>query len=810
MERKDEELKIETGLRDAYLEYAMAVITDRALPDVRDGLKPVQRRILQSMLDLGIGPRTAFMKSARIVGHCMGNYHPHGDSAIYESLVRMARWYSYRYPLVKGQGNFGSLDGDPAAAMRYTESRGTKISQELLADINLETVSFKENYDGKGEEPEVLPAKFPNLICNGAIGIAVGMACSIPPHNLSEVVKALKLLIDEPDTTFEKLLEIVKGPDFPTGGEILKTDDFTKGYSGDRGIVVVRGKVDIEQKGNKTRLLIVELPYLVRRDVVKSELNDLKNGELKESISHIIDESDKRGQRIAVYLKKGEDPRVVLNTLYERTSIQTGFSLMFTALVDGKPRILNLKEVLEYYLKHRGTVIRNRTRHLLAKDKARIHDLEGLRIASQHIEEVVKLVRKLKGSDEASKRLQKKYKMTERQASVVLGMRIGQLTRIEKDKIDEEHGFLMKRVDEYEKLLASNTKIAEVVKSELDDLDKQFGDKRRTKVAGEYVKLAKSDFVQSEDVVVTVSNSGYVKRMPIDTYRRQNRGGKGVKGADVKDGDFVKNIFVANTHDYLLLFTKKGMVHWLRVYDIPSMSRNSRGRAFGNLVDFDDGDELASVLSVKKFEGNVVLATKNGVVKRMDLSLLSKPRRGGIKAVGLRNKDIVVGAEVTSGDCSLSLSTSKGMAIRFYEVKLRKIGRTGIGVRGVRLNKGDKVKSLVVLGKDDLMTVTSNGCGKKTPVDRYRPQARGGKGVANVKLLDSCFVVGSSNCSDGDDLILVTKKGKVVRMQAKSVRRTTGRNTSGSRLVRLDKGDSVASFVLVNTQEMAGKELRSK
>ena len=792
---------VEDGVKDSYLQYAMSVITERALPDVRDGLKPVQRRIVVTMRDLGLGPRSGFSKSARIVGHCMGHYHPHGDTSIYDSLVRMARDYNLRYPIVQGQGNLGSLDGDPPAAMRYTEARSTRISSELLEDIALETVDYKPNYDGKNTEPVVLPSRFPNLLCNGAIGIAVGMACSIPPHNVGEIVDALLRIIKKPSVKTKELLKYVKGPDFPTGGIVLGSDEMKKGYCTGHGAVIVRAKAVVEKHKAKERIVITELPFMVRRDIVKASLRDLMAGDLKKSISDVRDETDRKGQRLVVDVRRGENAESLLNVLYEKTSLQSRVSMLFTVLDGGVPKVLDLKQLLVRFLSHRVDVVRRRTVCLLGKDEVRMHELEGLRIAIENLDDVIELIRSEKKTSVAGKKLMKKYGMTDVQVKVVLATRLEQLTGLEIEKVKEEHTKLRKRIKEYKEILRKKKLVLAIISKELKELKKTYGKERRTEIAGNYVRMSKRDFIPSEDVVVVATNSGYIKRMPMSTYRRQRRGGKGVTTANMKKGDFVSRIFVANTHHYLLLFTNKGMVHWLRVYDVPQMGRTSRGRALVNLVGLESDEEVTSILSVDEFDKRYVfMATRSGNVKRVTLKSFSSLRKKGIKAIGLASKDRLVGAVLTRGKQQVSLATEKGKAIRFKEKDVRSMGRGAKGVRGIRLADKDHVTGLVVVDDGELLCVTSGGYGKRTPFSNYRTQSRGGRGVYCMKC-GAAKVIGTALFNDANDMVLVTKKGKVVRIPVKSVNVTAGRNTRGVRLVRLDGKDKVVSFAEVQKDE---------
>ena len=802
---------IEEGVKDAYLQYAMSVIIDRALPDVRDGLKPVQRRIIYSMQDLGLTARGSFLKTVRIVGHCMGNYHPHGDSSIYETLVRMARDFNLRYPLVHGQGNFGSIDGDPPAAMRYTEARSTEMTSEMLSDIRLETVDFRVNYDGKNMEPSVLPSRFPNLLCNGSIGIAVGMACSIPPHNLSEVCDALIQIIDQPETLLEDILQIIKGPDFPTGGRICTTESLTEGYYTGRGSALVQARAHIEEtKVGKKSIIVTELPYQVRRDTIKQTISDLVNGGTVKGISDVRDESGRDGQRLVIELKRGEDANVVLNNLYEHSQLQSTFSIINIALVNGRPQTLNLKQLLELYRDHRIEVIRRRTHHLLTQAEERAHELEGLKIALANLDEVIETIRASDSPAQAMERLRDQFELSEKQANTILGMRLQQLTALEVEKIDKEYRELIEKIEEYRSILENRQLVLNLIKEDLADLKEKYGDERRTEIVGEYVKLDKADLIVEENVVVTISNAGYIKRMPIYTYRQQHRGGKGVTGGNMKEDDFSRHLFIANTHDYILFFSNMGKVHWLKVYDIPNLSRTARGRALPNIIQFEPGETFTSMLPVHKFDDRfVVMATRQGIIKRTALSNFSRPMRGGIRALSLGPDDVLIGAELTSGEQELMLATANGLAIRFGEQDVRNMGRTARGVKGITLRQGDTVTDLiVVVDEASVLTVCENGYGKRTSFDGYRRQSRGGIGIINIKTTErNGQVVDMMSVKDDEDLMMVTLTGMIVRVSVRDIS-IIGRNTQGVRMIRLKPEDRLVSVARIphEEQEKNGEE----
>ena len=798
------DMLIEEGVKDAYLQYAMSVIIDRALPDVRDGLKPVQRRIIYSMQDLGLTARGSFLKTVRIVGHCMGNYHPHGDSSIYETLVRMARDFNLRYPLVHGQGNFGSIDGDPPAAMRYTEARSTEMTSEMLSDIRLETVDFRVNYDGKNMEPSVLPSRFPNLLCNGSIGIAVGMACSIPPHNLSEVCDALIQIIDQPETLLEDILQIIKGPDFPTGGRICTTESLTEGYYTGRGSALVQARAHIEEtKVGKKSIIVTELPYQVRRDTIKQTISDLVNGGTVKGISDVRDESGRDGQRLVIELKRGEDANVVLNNLYEHSQLQSTFSIINIALVNGRPQTLNLKQLLELYRDHRIEVIRRRTHHLLTQAEERAHELEGLKIALANLDEVIETIRTSDSPDQAMQRLRDQFELSEKQAKTILGMRLQQLTALEVEKIDKEYRELIEKIEEYRSILENPQFVLNLIKEDLADLKEKYGDERRTEIVGEYVKLGKADFIVEENVAVTISNAGYIKRMPIYTYRQQQRGGKGVTGGNMKEDDFSRHLFIANTHDYILFFSNKGKVHWLKVYDIPNLSRTARGRALPNIIQFEPGETFTSMLPVHKFDERfVVMATRQGIIKRTALSNFSRPMRGGIRALSLGQDDVLIGAELTSGEQELMLATANGLAIRFGEQDVRNMGRSARGVKGITLRQGDTVTDLIAVADEaSVLTVCENGYGKRTSFEEYRRQSRGGIGIINIKTTErNGKVVDMMSVKDDEDLMMVTLTGMIVRVSVRDIS-IIGRNTQGVRMIRLKPEDRLVSVARIPHEE---------
>jgi DNA gyrase subunit A len=761
------------------------------------------------MQDLNLGPRTGFLKTARIVGQCMGNYHPHGDAAIYDTLVRMARDFNLRYPLVDGQGNFGSIDGDPPAQMRYTEARSTDITMELLADIRMDTVDFQPNYDARNLEPTVLPSRFPNLLCNGSLGIAVGMACSIPPHNLNEVADALVRLIDEPDVSIFELMDIVKGPDFPTGGRLLASESLQRGYLYGRGAALIQAKAHIEEpKSGKECIVFTELPYQVRRDTVRESLANLvNNGELK-GISDVRDESDRNGQRLVVELRRGENPQVVLNTLYELSPLQSTFSIILIALVNGRPQTLNLKQLLEAHRDHRVSVIRRRTQHLLTKAEERAHELEGLKTALSNLDEVIATIRGSADPDTARQTLKKRFDLTDKQAVAILGMRLQHLTGLEVEKIDKEYRELIEKIAQYRSILENRQLVLNLIKEDMADLKSKYGDERRTEIVGEYVRLTPEDLITEENVAVVVSNAGYIKRMPLSAYRQQRRGGMGVTGADMKEGDFVRHLFVASTHDYILLFSNRGKVYWLKVYDIPQLSRTSRGRALPNLIDVEPEETFTSMLPVDKFDDRFVfMATRKGYVKRTPLANFSRPLRCGIRAISLEDDDALIGVELTSGNQEVMLATSGGYAIRFPEADARSMGRTARGVWGIRMRDGDRVTDLIVVSPEaTALTVCENGFGKRTSFDEYPTQGRGGLGVINIRTSDrNGNLVNMMAVREDEDLMIVSQTGMIVRVPMASIS-VIGRNTQGVRLIRLKPGDKVVSAAQVPHEEQEADE----
>jgi len=796
---------IEDEMRDSYISYAMSVIVGRALPDVRDGLKPVHRRILYAMRELNLEHNKPYKKCARIVGDCLGRYHPHGDTAVYDALVRMAQDFSLRYTLVEGQGNFGSVDGDAPAAMRYTEARFERITDWMLQDIDKDTVRFNPNFDETLEEPAILPAVIPNLLVNGSSGIAVGMATNIPPHNLKEVCDAACVLIDNPEAEIKELMKYVKGPDFPTGGIIRGKEGIKSAYTTGRGILKIHAKASVEeQKSGKETIVISELPYQVNKASLITTMANLVRDKKIEGISDIRDESDKDGIRVVIELKRGENAQVVLNNLYKHTQMQETFGIIMLALVKGRPQVLNLKQLLQNYVEHRKNIVIRRTKFDLNKAQNRAHILEGLKIALDHLDKIIKLIKQSKNPQVAKEGLMKKFDLSERQATAILEMQLQRLTALERNKIEEEYLELIKKIAFYKAILESEKKILEIIKKEIVELKEKFGDERRTELLAETEELAIEDLIAEEDMVITISHADYIKRLPVGAYRKQKRGGRGVTAADIKEEDFIEHLFIASTHDFILFFTNKGRVHWVKVHEIPQTSRQARGKAIINLLQLGQGETISAYIPVREFkEGSyLVLTTKSGLIKKTDLSAFSNPRKGGIIALTLAGDDELIGVKLTDGHKELFLATRDGKAIRFSEDDVRDMGRAAKGVHGIRVGKKDVVIAVEVVEKDaTLLTITENGFGKRTDFSEYRQQSRGGKGIINIKTTKkNGQVVGARSVTDKDEFMLITEKGMIVRCAIKGVR-TTGRSTQGVRLMKLGSGDKVSSIARVVAEE---------
>ncbi|MCX5901647.1 MAG: DNA gyrase subunit A [Proteobacteria bacterium] len=795
-------IDIDAEMQQSYLDYAMSVIVGRALPDARDGLKPVHRRILFAMHDMGLESSKSYKKSARVVGDVIGKYHPHGDSAVYDAIVRMAQDFSMRNPLVDGQGNFGSMDGDPPAAMRYTEVRMTKIAGELLADIEKETVDFSTTYDGTLEEPTVLPAKVPNLLLNGSSGIAVGMATNIPPHNLVELCDGLVALIHNPEMTIDELMQIIPGPDFPTGAFIYGREGIDSAYRTGRGILKMRAKAFIEkkQKGDKESIVISEIPFQVNKARLIEKIAELVQEKKIEGIADIRDESDREGVRVVIDLKKDEISRVILNNLYKHTQMESAFGIIFLAIVDGKPMVLTLKEMLEHFVAFRKEVITKRTVFDLRKAEARAHILEGLKIALDHIDEIVQLIRNSASPAEAKVNLLSRFGLTDIQAQAILEMRLQRLTGLERDKINDEYLDIIKLIERLRQILDNERLVQELIVEELQEIKEKYGNKRRTEIVPTSKEISIEDMIIEEQMVVTVSNSGYIKRNPVSLYRTQLRGGKGVTGMITKEEDIVETVFVASTHDYILVFTDKGKVYWIKTYEIPQASRAARGKAIVNLLNLASGENIAAVLPVSNFEGGgfIVMATRNGTIKKTELSAYSNPRANGIIAITIDEGDRLIAVNVTDGNREIFLGSKMGMAIRFKEENVRSMGRTATGVRGIALEKDDEVVAMEVLrGDATMLSITERGYGKRSNIAEYRRQSRGGKGIITIKTDErNGNVVGIKQVMEEDNIMIITSKGKLIRIDMKNIS-IIGRNTKGVRLINVEEGERVVGVTKV-------------
>ncbi len=802
---------IEDEMRASYIDYAMSVIVGRALPDVKDGLKPVHRRILYTMHEMGLAHNKPFKKSARVVGDVLGKYHPHGDMAVYDAMVRMVQEFSLRYPLINGQGNFGSIDGDSPAAMRYTEVRLSQITQDMLGDINKHTVDFTPNYDGSLSEPVILPARLPNLLINGSSGIAVGMATNIPPHNLGEIIDGVVMLIENPEAEITDLMKVIKGPDFPTGALIFGKKGIRDAYMTGRGSIKLRAKAEIEEvKGGKEVIVVDELPYQVNKANLIEAIANLVKSKKVEGISEIRDESDRRGLRIIIEIKKGENAQVILNQLYKHTQLTTTFGVIMLGLVDNVPRILNLKEVLHQYLEHRKEIVYRRTKFELEKAEARAHILSGLLIALENLDKVVKIIRRSKDVETARNALMTNFALTRIQAQAILDMRLHQLTALERKKIEDEHKELLKTIKELKSILASPKKILEIIKQEILEIKEKYGDARRTKIVARAVELDIEDLISEEDVVVTISHAGYIKRLELNTYRTQKRGGRGITGMTTREEDFLENIFISSTHSYVLFFSNLGRLYWLKVYEIPEAARTARGKAIVNLLRLSSsGEYITAMIPVRSFEAEnekeeqyLMMITRKGVVKKTPLKSYSNPRPSGIIAIKLQQGDSLVDVKLTNGKHEMIIGTKKGLAIKFKEQDVRPMGRVAKGVRGMKMGKGDEVIGMEsVIPGDTILTVCEEGYGKRTEEEEYRLQRRGGKGVINIRTSKrNGDVVGLKLVKDEDDIILITARGVVVRQNVKFIR-TIGRNTQGVRLLKLDEGDKLVSLTRVPKEE---------
>ncbi|MHC4714668.1 MAG: DNA gyrase subunit A [Planctomycetota bacterium] len=773
----------------------MSVIVARALPDARDGLKPSQRRILVAMNDLNLGPRSKHRKCAKIAGDTSGNYHPHGEQVIYPTLVRLAQDFVMRYPLIHGQGNFGSIDGDPPAAMRYTEARMSQFAMLMLGDLEKDTVDFAPNYDETRKEPSVLPSKFPNLLANGSSGIAVGMSTSIPPHNLSELCNALVKVIDNPDISVEKIMKILPGPDFPTGALICGRKGIVQAYKTGRGNVTVRARAHVEQvKGGKKNIVFTEIPYQLNRDLIIERIAHAVNSGAIKGVADVRNESDREGSRLVVELQRGENEQIVLNLLYKRTHLQTTYSIILLALDHGRPRPMSIKDMLLAYRDHRIEVIRRRTMYLLDRAEARAHIVEGLRIAVANIDEVVAIIKKSRDVDTARTRLIKRFKLTEIQANAILDMRLARLTGLEVKKLEAEYKELKEKIADYKAILADENLVLDIIREDLHEMREKYGDARRTEIIGEVGDFSMEDLIAEENVAVVISHEGYIKRMPLSSYRRQHRGGKGITGADAKEGDFTEQLFIASTHDYILFFTDNGMVHWRKVYDIPQLGRTARGRAMVNLLNLSSRRQITSTIPVRIFDDRqLVMVTRKGIVKKTALSAYGNPRSAGIIAINLDKGDRLVSVFLTRGNDEIIFASRGGKAIRFSETQLRSQGRATRGVKGMSLKKGDYVVGAVTADDDDtLLTVSENGFGKRTTAGEYRTQNRGGKGLINIQTTQrNGKVVSVLAVHDDEEIMVLTTGGMIMRTPVKKIS-SIGRNTQGVRIIRLNKGDKVA------------------
>jgi DNA gyrase subunit A len=797
---------IEDEMRQSYMDYAMSVIIGRALPDVRDGLKPVHRRILYAMYDMGNAWNTPYKKSARVVGDVIGKYHPHGDVAVYDTIVRMAQDFSMRYLLVDGQGNFGSIDGDPPAAMRYTEIRMAQVAGEILADIEKETVDFAPNYDDSLKEPTVLPSRIPNLLINGASGIAVGMATNIPPHNLGEVVNGLVAMVEKPDITTKELMKHIPGPDFPTGGFIHGREAIAQAYAEGRGIIQMRGKAYTEtvKRTGKEQIIISEIPFMVNKARLIEHIAGLVQEKKIEGIGDLRDESDRDGMRIVIELKRDTIAEVVINQLYKHTALQESFGVNMLAIVEGRPRLLNLRDALKAFLDHRKEVVTRRTAHDLRKAEERLHILDGLKIALDHLDAVIALIRNSKDPKGARDGLVESFGLTEIQAQAILDMRLQRLTGLEREKILEEHRETVELIAKLRGILADEKEIHRIIVEELKEIKERYGDPRQTEIVDQSEEISIEDLIVEEDMVVTISHEGYIKRNPVTLYRAQRRGGKGKIGTTTREEDFVAYLFVASTHSYILFFTTVGKVYWMKVHELPQAGRAARGKPIVNLLQLEEGEKVSAFLSVREFqEGRyVIFATKKGLVKKTDLMAYANPRPSGIRAIALEQKDEVIGVRLTDGQQEIILSTLEGQSIRFKEGQVRPTGRGTYGVVGIRLDKGDEVVSMEMLSLGaNILTVAENGYGKRTEMEEYRLQSRGGKGIITMKTTEKTGrVVGVQQVTEDDQLMLVTHNGKIIRLRVKDIR-LIGRNTQGVRLIDLESDERVVSLARLAEKE---------
>lgn len=796
---------IEDEMKTSYIDYAMSVIVGRALPDVRDGLKPVHRRILYAMKEMGLRYNTAYKKSARVVGDVLGKYHPHGDTAVYDSMVRMAQEWSLRYPMVDGQGNFGSIDGDGAAAMRYTEARMKAITDEMLADLEKNTVDFMPNYDGSLKEPIVLPSKIPSLLINGSQGIAVGMATNIPTHNLGEVCNAIVALIDDPELPISEIMKHIKGPDFPTGAIILGRGGIKDYLEKGRGSVKMRAKAEIEEyKNGREAIIVNEIPYQVNKANLIISIADLVKNKKIDGISDIRDESDRDGIRIVIEIKRDGNAQVVLNQLYKHTQMQSSFGVIMLALVNNRPKVMNIKEVLEHHIEHRRIVITRRTKFDLQKAEARAHILEGLKIAVENIDAVVKIIRASKDKEDARGQLMAKFKLTKVQSDAILEMRLHQLTGLEREAIENEYLEIIKLIEQLRSILADPKKVLAIIKEETLEVKKKYGDKRRTAIEAAEADFNIEDLIQEEEVAISMSHAGYIKRIPLDTYRAQNRGGRGITAMNTKEEDFVEKLFITSSHSYMLFFTTRGKLYWMRAYEIPEGNRTAKGKAVVNLLQLAPEEKITAAIAFRSIDPKdikneyLLMCTRNGTIKKIALTEFSNPRKGGIIAIKLTDGDILTKVQAIEQNPEVIIATKKGIAIRFKESDVRAIGRSGMGVRGIMLDKDDEVIGMeVVSPEDDFLSVSENGYGKRTEVGKYRLQRRGGRGVINMQTSErNGDIIGINKTKAGEEIMIMTQNGITIRMRVDSIS-IIGRNTQGVRLVRLEEGDKVSAVACV-------------
>jgi DNA gyrase subunit A len=802
---------IEEEMQQSFINYSMSVIVSRALPDVRDGLKPVHRRILYAMNELGLVPGRAYKKSATVVGDVLGKYHPHGDGSVYDALVRMVQQFSLRYPLVDGQGNFGSVDGDPAAAYRYTEARLTRIAMAMLEDIDRNTVDFQANFDDRLQEPTVLPAKIPNLLVNGSSGIAVGMATNIPPHNLREVVKAVQLLVDNPEATIGELRKAIKGPDFPTGAYIYGREGIKEAYETGRGRVVMRARAQIEEKetSNRSQIVVTEIPYQVNKENLVKAIAELASEKKIEGIVNINDESDKEGMRIVIELKRDTIPNVVLNQLYKHTQMQTTFGVIMLALTNGAPKVMNLKELLQHFIDHRHKVIVRRTQFDLDAAQAREHILDGLKIAVDNIDEVIKIIRKSEDTPEADAKLRKRFGFSEKQSDAILNMRLAKLTGLEIEKLEAELKEVRATIKELKSILASKPKRMAILKEEMEEIAQTFGDDRRTEIVADQGEFTVEDLIAEEDMVITISHSGYIKRIPITTYKRQRRGGRGLNGADLKAEDWIEHLFIASTHDYLMFFSDRGQVYWLKVHEIPQAGRAARGKPVVNCIAMKPDEQIAALVPVREFtdDQSLIFATRQGTVKKTVLSAYGNVRAAGICGINVEKDDELIDVQVCGQNSDIILATKDGMSIRFHHGDVRDMGRATTGVKGIELEKGDEVIGMVVLRREaSLLVVSEKGYGKRSELSDYRVQKRGGKGIITLKKTEKTgSIVALKEVIPDDELMMITRHGVIIRLPVDGIR-VIGRNTQGVKVMNLDAGDTVVDVARVVKEDEGGAE----